>query len=128
VIPLNVAGAFHSPLMKSAASEMSILLKQTPFQQATAAIALNADGALHRDSEEIRTQLMRQLDHPVLWVSAIQAMIQNGCSIFIETGSGRVLLGLLKRISKESQGHSTENAEALAHTLDILLPLQRRTS
>jgi [acyl-carrier-protein] S-malonyltransferase len=113
VIPLNVSGAFHSPLMKEAALAMKALLEKAPFREPRFPVAMNADGRLHSTAAEIRAQLALQLDHPVRWVDSIRSLSGGGFSSFIECGSGRVLAGLLKRIEKSLEVRTTESAEAL---------------
>jgi [acyl-carrier-protein] S-malonyltransferase len=113
VIPLNVAGAFHSPLMKEAAVQMQAVLEQTQFHEASVPVAMNVDGVLRTRAEEIRSALIKQLDSPVLWVAAIEHLRAAGCDRFIEMGSGRVLSGLLRRIDRALEGYSTDTVEAV---------------
>jgi len=113
VLPLNVAGAFHSPLMAEAAQGMKAVLAKTHFQNAKIPVAMNVDGKLYQDSAEIRRQLDQQLDHAVRWVDSIQALRAVGVNFFVECGAGRVLTGLLKRIDRQVNGLSTDSLEAI---------------
>ena len=117
VIPLNVSGAFHSPLMKEAADEMRKILQSATFQDAKVPVVMNATAQACRSAGEIKEALARQLDSPVEWVRSIETLKGLGCTVLVECGSGRVLSGLLRRINKELQAHSTETAEALAATI-----------
>lgn len=121
VIPLNVAGAFHSPLMSDAAATMTELLKKTTFNDARFPVAMNVDGKLHTQAEDIRQTLSLQLNSPVRWTTAIETLAAYGITTFIECGAGRVLSGLLRRINKQLEFHSTETPEALRESLDALL-------
>ena len=118
VIPLNVAGAFHSPLMAEAAQGMRDVLRKTVFKKAAVPVVMNADGKSHQEPEDIRRQLELQLDHPVLWVTSIETLKAEGVKTFIECGSGRVLTGLLRRIDRELTGFATDTAEAMKQAGD----------
>ncbi len=113
VIPLNVSGAFHSPLMKEAALAMAEILKKTPFRNPSVPICMNADGMLHSDVGSIQSTLIQQLDHAVQWVKTMNTLGAQGYTTFVETGSGRVLAGLAKKINKQFQVHTTESVESI---------------
>ena len=69
MIPLNVSGAFHSPLMADAAKGHARRPGEGRFsKRPSVPVAMNADGQLHQSPEDIRRQLELQLDHPVQWV------------------------------------------------------------
>lgn len=101
VIALNVSGAFHSPLMKEAADAMRTHILKTTFHPAKVPVAMNVDGRLHTQALDIQTQLARQLDHSVQWVQTVRTLGSSGFTQFIETGAGRVLSGLVRRIDKQ---------------------------
>ena len=113
VLPLNVSGAFHSPLMADAARGMRDYLEKAVFKKASIPLAMNADGRLHQQPEEIREQLELQLDHPVLWVESMQALKSSGMDLFVECGAGRVLAGLLRRIDRQLTVYATDTYEAI---------------
>jgi [acyl-carrier-protein] S-malonyltransferase len=120
VIPLNVAGAFHSPLMASAAQSMKQTLGKMVFKKASVPLAMNVDGAMHQQPEDVRTQLELQLDHPVQWVQSIQTLKAQGVTSFIECGAGRVLTGLLRRIDKQLNARATDTLEAIKEAGEAL--------
>lgn len=128
VIPLNVSGAFHSPLMAEAATAMRQALDRVAFQNASSPIVMNADGGLHSKAQDIKEVLARQLDSPVEWVRSMETLKSQGFTVFVECGSGRVLSGLLKRIDKQLQAYSTESTEAIDQTLSSLSLSQRGAS
>lgn len=128
VIPLNVSGAFHSPLMKEAAEAMRQALLAVPFKDAAAPVAMNVDGQLRSYSQEIREALARQLDSPVQWVRTLEALKKNEFGVFVECGSGRVLCGLVKKFDRSLQTYSTETAEALAQVAEALGAAKRGMS
>ncbi len=113
VIPLNVSGAFHSPLMAEAAVGMKKHLRHVSFRDAACPVAMNVDGRCRTKPTDIQTALAQQLDHSVEWVKSIEALKGLGCSIFVECGAGRALSGLVRRIDKQLTLYSTETLAAL---------------
>ena len=118
VIPLNVAGAFHSPLMKEAAQRMSEVLSRVTFMAPRMPIVMNVDGELHSNPGDIQKTLSLQLESAVEWVRSVESLKRSAkFTVFVECGAGRVLSGLLRRIDKSLQTYSTETAEAVAETM-----------
>ena len=113
VIALNVSGAFHSPLMKEAAAAMGDNLKKVTFKNPAVPICMNADGQLHKDAASVKSALIQQLDHAVQWVKTMNTLGAEGYTTFIESGSGRVLAGLAKKINKQFQVYTTESVESI---------------
>lgn len=101
VIPLAVAGAFHTSLMDSAVEKLKAALEGVSMQPPRIAFYSNVDAKTHTDPEEIRELLVKQVVSPVLWESSMNEMIESGCEQFYEVGPGRVLRGLLKRINRK---------------------------
>ena len=100
VIPLKVAGGFHTRLMKPAEEALAEEIRNTPFQKPRFPIVANMSARYVEDPEEIRKSLIRQLTSPVLWVDSMQLLIQDGFSKFFEIGPGNVLIGLMRRIDR----------------------------
>ncbi|MDP2208052.1 MAG: ACP S-malonyltransferase [Bacteroidota bacterium] len=98
---LPVSGAFHSPLMLSAKTGLSLALDNTAFTDAKIPVYSNVTGNPIQSSEEIRTALKEQLTAAVRWESSIRNMIADGADNFIEIGPGKVLQGLVKRINPD---------------------------
>lgn len=96
---LNVGGAFHSPLMESARAELAEAIEETKFSKPICPIYQNVDGIAHMDPQEIKENLLAQLSSPVLWTASVKNMLVNGATEFIEVGPGKVLSGLVKKIS-----------------------------
>lgn len=113
VIPLNVSGAFHSPLMSEAAMKMKATLSRVTFRDSACPVVMNVDGAAHHAAADLQTTLSQQLDHSVEWVKTVETLKAQGCGTFVECGSGRVLSGLLRRIDKQLTLFSTETVQAL---------------
>ena len=101
VVPLTVAGAFHTPLMGSAADILAEALAAAEFRTPRIPVYSNVDAQTHTDPAEIRRILLKQLTSPVLWETSVRAMLDAGFDTFYESGPGRVLRGLMKRINRK---------------------------
>ena len=101
VAPLQVGGAFHSPLMEPARAELAEAIEATQFNAPKCPIYQNVDAKAHTDAAEIKQNLVAQLTSPVRWTKSVEAMVAAGATEFIECGPGKVLQGLCSKISKE---------------------------
>ena len=104
-LPLNVGGAFHSPLMNPAKVELEAAIQATEFHTPKCPIYQNVDAKPHTDPTEIKTNLVAQLTASVRWTQTVQNMIADGASEFTECGPGAVLQGLIKKIDKTANAH-----------------------
>jgi [acyl-carrier-protein] S-malonyltransferase len=102
VIPLAVAGAFHTPLMQPAVDRLSAALAGAEIRPPRIPVISNVDAEAHDDPNEVRQLLVRQLVRPVLWEESMRRlMADHGIQRCFEVGPGRVLTGLLKRIDRK---------------------------
>lgn len=101
VVPLSVAGAFHTPLMDSAVQKLKDAIAEMPFQEAKIPVVSNVDAAAHTSPDEIRDLLARQVVNPVRWEDSVRKMASDGTQGFLELGAGRVLRGILRRIERK---------------------------
>lgn len=99
-LPLTVGGAFHSPLMTPAKEELAQAISQTQFNTPVCPIYQNVDAKPHTNPDEIRENLVTQLNSPVRWTQSVLNMIADGAQEFTECGPGTVLTGLIKRIQR----------------------------
>ena len=104
-LPLNVGGAFHSPLMDPAKVELEAAIQATEFHTPKCPIYQNVDAKPHTDPAEIKANLVAQLTASVRWTQTVQNMIADGASEFTECGPGAVLQGLIKKIDKTANAH-----------------------
>ncbi|HET8860283.1 ACP S-malonyltransferase [Marivirga sp.] len=102
-LPLPVGGAFHSPLMEPAREELAKAIKETEFNKPKCPVYQNVNAQGSIDIEAIKGNLISQLTAPVKWTQSVHQMVNDGASIFIESGPGKVLQGLVKKINKESE-------------------------
>jgi len=98
---LQVGGAFHSPLMEPARTELAGAIQQTTFNQPVCPVYQNVNALPVSNPEEIKANLLAQLTAPVKWTQIMLAMEANGLSEVIEVGPGKVLQGLFKKINRD---------------------------
>ena len=99
-IPLQVSGAFHTPLMQPAVDGMAEIIAPLSFHQPVIPIIANTTAQPLTTAELIKEELLRQLCNCIQWQPSVEYMVNDGVSAFIEIGPGRVLTGLIKRINK----------------------------
>ena len=97
---LPVSGAFHSPLMEPAREELKAAIDATNFHDAICPVYQNIVAKPVIDSDEIKTNLINQLTGPVAWTQSVQAMVQDGATLFTIPGPGKALQGLIQKIEK----------------------------
>lgn len=95
-IRLNVAGAFHSPLMREAALEMEGLLAGVTFRDPEVPMISGADGSVLERGEEVRLALQRQMLSPVRWVAVVERMVELGVREVVEAGEDGTLTRMLR--------------------------------
>jgi len=103
VVPLNVSGAFHSPLMQIAADAMYEALLAAEISDLQVPVVANYTADFESTAVEVRGNLAKQITGSVRWVESIRKMLDAGAEAFIELGAGNVLAGLIKRIAPEAE-------------------------
>lgn len=101
VVPLAVAGAFHTDIMKPADDKLAAALESVEMKTPRIPVISNVDTRSHTDPAELKDVLVRQVVSPVRWEDSIRSMLDQGVDQFYEIGPGRVLTGLLKRIQRK---------------------------
>lgn len=102
-LPLQVGGAFHSPLMDPAREELAAAIASTKFMTPICPVYQNVNALPSTDVEVIKKNLIDQLTAPVRWTQLVQQMVNDGATSFIECGPGKVLQGLVKKISPQAE-------------------------
>ena len=105
-LPLQVGGAFHSPLMEPAREELAAAIAATNFSEPICPVYQNVNGMPSQDVMEIRKNLISQLTAPVRWTQSVQNMVKDGATSFVECGPGKVLQGLVKKITPAVEASS----------------------
>ncbi|MCC6237200.1 MAG: ACP S-malonyltransferase [Dehalococcoidia bacterium] len=118
VIALAVAGAFHTPLMESAAAGMRTVLEAAQFSSPRMPVVSNVTARLLTSANELARELTEQITSPVRWVDSVQTMVDGGVTTFIEFGPGKVLTGLVKRIAKGAVTHNVATADDATAALE----------
>ena len=112
VLPLNVSGAFHSPLMHDAAAGFAERLSTTPLQTLRLPVVTNVDAGAVTDPAELSERMRRQLESPVRWTDCIATLVGLGAEQVVEVGPGAVLTGLMKRIDPAVPTATVSSADA----------------
>jgi [acyl-carrier-protein] S-malonyltransferase len=100
VLPLNVNGAFHSPVMQSAKEELMAAINDTVFKAPPVPIYQNNTALPSLDPDEIKENLIAHLTSPVKWTQSIENMIVDGAKQFIEMGPRPILSSMIKKIDR----------------------------
>jgi len=112
-IPLQVSGAFHTPLMQPVVDGMSEIIATVNFQDPTVPIIANTTAQPLTTAEETKAELLTQLCNSIQWQRSIEYMVDDGVSAFIEIGPGKVLSGFIRRINKDVNTLNIGDVEAI---------------
>lgn len=115
-VVLNVAGAYHSRLMRPAAERLEGFLKGISFRPPAIPVASNVTGAYHGNVDEIRRNMIRQVTSTVRWVDCVRNLKNAGVDRYVECGPGRVLSGLIKRIDSKAFLYGIQDLSSLKKT------------
>ena len=118
-LPLPVSVPSHSSLMKTAADELAVYLKDVTIKQPKIQVIHNVDAKSHDEPDAIREALVKQLYNPVQWTHTIQ-IVTDGADVVVECGPGRVLSGLTRRINTEVKTYSLESMASMQKFLDTM--------
>ncbi len=119
-VALDVAGAFHSPLMQPAATKFRQLLAKVEIQPPPVPVVSNVTGAPVKDPDEIRELLAKQIVSPVLWEPSMRSLIEAGATDVLEFPPARVLTGLLRRIDSSVRGVTIDEPKDLEKLSPLL--------
>ena len=105
---LAVSVASHSPLMRRARDEFGRILARAPFRDPQVPMLGNVHGTVISTADGLRIELSEHLVHGVQWTTTVRRMVSDGVTDFVEVGPGRVLSGLIRRISPEASTHQVD--------------------
>ncbi|EED35755.1 malonyl CoA-acyl carrier protein transacylase [Luminiphilus syltensis NOR5-1B] len=117
-MPLPVSAPFHTPLMRPAGEVLEQALSEIAVDDPIVPVVSNVNAELQTDGTVIKRLLVEQIASPVLWTQCVQTMLDQGCDRFIECGPGKVLSGLVKRVSKAVSVASIEAPDALKGAIE----------
>jgi len=112
-IPLQVSGAFHTPLMQSAVDGMAQVIATLAFKDPAIPVIGNTKAQPLTTAESVKEELLQQLCNCVQWQRSVEYMVGGGVSTFVEIGPGKVLAGLIKRINKSVKILNIGDAESV---------------
>jgi [acyl-carrier-protein] S-malonyltransferase len=117
-VRLDVAGAFHTKMMSAAAEALSQALSNCKISEPSQTkVIANINAQYYSGSEKIKDGLIRQLTSPILWQKCMEQLLADGVEEFYEIGPGRVLTGLMKRISRKTIVTNISSAQSLKELL-----------
>ena len=117
-LPMSVP--VHCPLMAPAAVRLEAKLANIDIEPPSVPILQNADIAIHTDGESIRSALVSQLTSPVRWRHSVVAMCEQGATVMVEFGPGRVLAGLARRIDRGMAAMAVHDEKSLDAALEVV--------
>ncbi|MHB8490223.1 MAG: ACP S-malonyltransferase [Candidatus Dormibacteria bacterium] len=117
-IPLNVSGAFHSPLMAAAAARFEGALDGVALSDPHPPVVCNVDAADVHSAHALRDRLRAQLTSPVRWIDCVHRLVDLGAEVLVEVGPGAVLSGLARRIVPDVRALAVSTPDAAA-SLDV---------
>lgn len=119
-IPLTVSAPFHSTLMQPAAKAMDEALSDVASHAPKVPLVANVLASATNDPSVICENLVKQVTGRVRWAESVEYMAENGVTMAIEVGSGKVLTGLGRRITRDIKGMAVGTPENIASVLEAL--------
>lgn len=120
ILPLNVSGPFHSPLMEGAGKELGAVLHDIKLQILDIPYVTNVTGQYVDDIAETKSLLEKQVTSSVRWQQSAENMINNGVDIFVEVGPGKTLTGFMRKINKDVRTYNVETWKDVDKVVDEL--------
>lgn len=120
-VPLAVSGAFHSPFMDKASEKIAALLEGMVLNTPSVTLYSNYTSLPYDNNQEnMKENIAKQVNHPVLWQTIIEKMAADGIDTFIEVGAGKTLCGLIKKTLPNAKIHHVEDTDSLNATIAAL--------
>jgi [acyl-carrier-protein] S-malonyltransferase len=113
VVMLPVSAPFHSALMKPAAEKLARALEPVTVQDLKIPVLSNVEADFYPSKNDVKRLLTDQVDHPVRWIEEMEKMVREGVDKCVEIGPGKVLNGLVRKISRETSMQSIENPDSI---------------
>ena len=128
VIPLNVSGPFHTPMMSGVGASLAATFDEATWHDADPPMISNVTAEPVRDADKIRALLARQVSAPVEWVASMQHMAAEGVDTFVECGPGGALADMIRRIAPHARTLAVSDPASLARALEALVSAGARVS
>jgi [acyl-carrier-protein] S-malonyltransferase len=123
LVPLKVAGPFHTALMADAAAAFAPYVRRAEIRPATAPVILNVSAQPATEPHALRAELEQHIAAPVRWSQGVARSAELGVDAFLELGPGQVLSGLAKRQAKGVPTLSVQDTAGIGPALDVLARL-----
>nr|WP_295972010.1 ACP S-malonyltransferase [uncultured Bacillus sp.] len=120
VLPLEVSGPFHSELMKPAADKLKTILDRMDIRDAKIPVIANVSADEMTEAADIKEKLIQQLYSPVQWEKSIQKLLDLGVTTFVEIGPGKVLSGLVKKVSRSATTYTVSDEATCKDVIEAL--------
>jgi [acyl-carrier-protein] S-malonyltransferase len=120
VVPLQVSGPFHSPLLESAGNALAAELVNAVIHEPEIPVVSNVTARPVHTCEDIRKMLAQQVTHSVRWEDSMRYMLSQGVDTFIEVGPGKTLSGFMKKIDIHATVYNVEDLNSLYITLESI--------
>lgn len=117
---LPVSAPFHSPLMKPASERLKVELDKAEVGDLHFPVLSNAEAHFYPGRESVRELLVKQVDHPVRWEECMQELLAARADLVLEVGPGKVLTGLMRRISKDTKMANVEDEASWEKAKELL--------
>ncbi len=111
VLPLNVSGPFHSPMMEEAGMALGEVLESVSVNELKIPYVTNVTAEFVTDSSKIKDLLAKQVSSSVRWEQSIRAMLEQGVDTFVEIGPGKTLTGFLRKIDRNAKAYNVSVLE-----------------
>ena len=117
VIPLNVSGPFHSPMLQKAGEQLGMVLEDVTVHDIAIPYVANVTAEYVTEKNQVKELLSRQVAASVCWQQSVEHMLSQGVDTFLEIGPGKTLTGFLKKIDRNAVGLHIEKPEDLEEIL-----------
>ncbi len=118
-VMLPVSAPFHSELMKPAADRLAEALETVAVNEIGVPVLSNVEADFYPSKDDVKRLLATQVNHPVRWIEEMDKMMQAGVDMALEIGPGKVLCGLMRKISRDVKMKNVENTETLKDALEM---------
>ncbi len=119
VIELNVSGPFHSSLMEPVQKKLNEEINNIKIKSPEIPVIANVSAKFINNKEQVKKELLTQLTGTVCWEESMELMINKNINIFVETGPGKVLKGLMRRINRKVKVFGTKNPDEIIEELGV---------
>lgn len=124
VLPLNVSGPFHSPLLSSAGEKLEKVLEEVTLHDFTIPYVCNLTADYVTSVDKVKFLLKMQVSSPVKWQQSVEKMLAEGVDTFVEVGPGKTLSGFVRKINREAKVFSVDKYEDLQTCVEELKALE----